>query len=77
MRSFRQHLEARDKSKGDWSNNPKHWMKLPDDYWVLVDRSKGKMGEVIATGKTKPKFTSSRSQEQMTVKAAKKWFGIK
>ena len=52
-------------------------MKLPDDYWVLVDRSKGKMGEVIATGKTKPKFTSSRSQEQMTVKAAKKWCGIK
>ena len=70
-------MEARDKSKGDWTINPKHWSKLPDKFWVLIDRSKGKMGEVIATGKRKPKLTSSKSQELMTVKKAKQWFGIK
>ena len=74
---FEEFMEVRDKSKGDWTNNPKYWTKLPDNFWVLIDRSKGKMGEVIKTGKTKPKFTSSKSQELMTVKKAKQWFGIK
>ena len=68
--NFEEFMEVRDKSKGDWT-------KLPDNFWVLIDRSKGKMGEVIKTGKTKPKFTSSKSQELMTVKKAKQWFGIK
>ena len=45
----------------------KDWKSLPDDYWVLVQGRK-----VIKSGKRKPKFTSSRDQEQMTVKYAKK-----
>jgi len=40
---------------------------LPDDYWVLVQD-----GKVIKSGKGKPRFTSSRGQELMTVKYAKK-----
>jgi len=40
---------------------------LPDDYWVLVQG-----GKVIKSGKGKPRFTSSRGQELMTVKYAKK-----
>jgi len=50
----------------------KDWKSLPDNYWVLVQGRK-----VIKSGKTKPKFTSSKNQELMTVKKAKKWFGIK
>ena len=45
----------------------KDWKSLPDDYWVLVQGRK-----VIKSGKTKPKFTSSKGQELMTVKNAKK-----
>jgi hypothetical protein len=45
----------------------KDWKSLPDDYWVLVQGRK-----VIKSGKTKPKFTSSKGQELMTVKYAKK-----
>ena len=40
---------------------------MPDDYWVLVQD-----GKVIKSGKGKPRFTSSRGQELMTVKYAKK-----
>tara|TARA_B100001750_G_C15385779_1_gene534818 strand:+ start:277 stop:462 length:186 start_codon:yes stop_codon:yes gene_type:complete len=57
MKSFKQYLEGK---KDDWT-------KLPDHYWVLVHNNK-----VIKSGKRKPKFTSSRDQEQMTVKYAKK-----
>jgi len=42
------------------------WKSLPDDYWVLVQG-----GKVIKSGKGKPRFTSSRGQELMTVKYAK------
>ena len=45
----------------------KDWKSLPDDYWVLVQGRK-----VIKSGKTKPKMTSSKGQELMTVKNAKK-----
>ncbi len=45
----------------------KDWKSLPDDYWVLVQGRK-----VIKSGKTKPKMTSSKGQELMTVKYAKK-----
>ena len=45
----------------------KDWKSLPDDYWVLVQD-----GKVIKSGKGKPRFTSSRGQELMTVKYAKK-----
>ena len=45
----------------------KDWKSLPDNYWVLVQGRK-----VIKSGKTKPKMTSSKGQELMTVKNAKK-----
>jgi len=45
----------------------KDWKSLPDDYWVLVQGRK-----VIKSGKTNPKMTSSKGQELMTVKNAKK-----
>jgi len=45
---------------------------LPDDYWVLVQD-----GKVIKSGKGKPRFTSSRGQELMTVKYAKKMMSEK
>ena len=45
----------------------KDWKSLPDNHWVLIQGRK-----VIKSGKTKPKMTSSKGQELMTVKNAKK-----
>ena len=55
------------KSYKTFLDEAKDWKSLPDDYWVLVQGRK-----VIKSGKTKPKFTSSKGQELMTVKYAKK-----
>ena len=58
MKTFKLFLEGKD------------WKSLPDDAWVLVQAFK-----VIKTFKKKPgnsAFTSSRDQELMTVKYAKK-----
>ena len=55
------------KSYKTFLDEAKDWKSLPDDYWVLVQGRKG-----IKSGKTKPKFTSSKGQELMTVKYAKK-----
>ena len=58
--SHQQNLNPKRKESKDWKS-------LPDDYWVLVQD-----GKVIKSGKGKPRFTSSRGQELMTVKYAKK-----
>lgn len=57
MKTFKQYIQEK---KKDWKDQP-------DDHWVLVDGRK-----VIKVSKNKPKFTSSRDQEIMRVRYAKK-----